>query len=86
MSKEITNDKEIVFKHYAQRNPAKLVLRKAQYEEALKRGTSYTKEFTEQLALINKTLGVSTEKTEVEEVPPVVGEKATAPVVKTTGK
>ena len=88
MSKEIINNKDVVFAHYAKRNPEKLAQRKAQYEEALKKGTNFTKEFTERLALINETLGIApTKKTREETVTePVVSDTKQVKTKGTKGK
>ncbi|KKQ75517.1 MAG: hypothetical protein US97_C0039G0006 [Microgenomates group bacterium GW2011_GWF1_38_5] len=60
MSKVPIHDKDIVFKEYVlKRNPTRLVLRRAQYEEALKLpnlGADKAKEFKERIALIDKAL------------------------------
>ena len=56
MAKEIIKDKDVVFAHYAIKNPVKLAQRKEQYEAAIKAGSPKKKEFEERLALIEKAL------------------------------
>ena len=65
MSKKIIHDKDIVFAHYAVRNPVKLAQRRAQLEAALQICSPALKEqFKERIALIDKVLKGSKEPEE----------------------